>query len=364
MKRADFLWIVPVILCAVAPARAEKPLAPTPPAAPKAIAPTASLPATISLDLKEAKAPEVERTLRAALGMDVRIDGFLLRPVTLKLEATPRNEALAKIAESLGASWRRLHSWTPAAGGQPVALKTKTTVRPRLTSAPTASAAAMLAASAGAWAEGHTKLAGKVTFDGKEIPLDQALAKIARAAGASCRELIVFRTKAFEEREKALAARGRGDEKTGGPSKRPKRTKYTVLGKYGAKAPAPQVFDPEEAEARAALGAFGGIFATVDRAERLQKVRRLRASMETQNRRQENYRPEHRTLAITFEMRHLKEMLADYELLTDEQKKDVKVLVDYVKKRMAKLESVLAAGARKPATDPAKKLEQEGADTE
>lgn len=357
MKRAVTLWIVPVALCATLPARADRPAAPAPPAAPKKITAADALPATISLDLKEAKAPEVERALRAAFGMDVRIDGFLLRPVTLKLEAAPREVALAQIAEAIGGNHRRVHSWTPGSA-DPVAAKTMVPVRPRLTSAPSASAAAMLAASAGAWPEGHTKLTGKVTFDGKEIPLAEALGRIAKASGASCRELIVFRTKAHEERERALAAKG--PDKTGSQSKRPRRTKYTVLGKYGATAPPPQIIDPEEAEARAELGSFAGIFATADRAERLQKVRKLRASMETQNRRQETYRPEHRTLAATFELRQLKEMLADYELLTDEQKKEVKVLADYVRKRVVKLEGILAAGASRPTSDPAKKLEPGG----
>jgi hypothetical protein len=349
MKRAVFVWILPIALGAAHPARAERPVAPKPAVAPVASPATAALPATISLDLKEAKAPEVERALCQALGIDVRLDGYLLRPITLKLESVPRDEALRQIATAIDGSWRRVHSWSGGTG-EPVSTKTTSTVRPRLTGAPCASAAALIASSAGAWAEGHTKLAGKVTFDGTDLPVAEALARIAKASGASCRDMIVFRTKGFEERERVNAAKAA--EKGEGKQR---RTKYTVLGKYGAKAGVPDIIDPEEAEARAQLGAFAGIFGTTDRAERLQRVRKLRASMETQNRRQETYRPEHRTLAASFEMRHLKEMLADYELLTDEQKKDVKVLVDYVKKRVAKLEGVLGPNGPKLLFTPRKK---------
>lgn len=335
MKRALYIWILPVALNAALPARAEQPAAPAPAVAPAAATPTAHLPVTLSLDLKAAKAPEVERALRQALGMDVRLDGFLLRPLTLKLESVPREEGLRLIADVVGGAWRRVHSWS--AGGDTGAVMTKAAnrVRPRLTNASCAAAAATLAASAGAWAEGHTKLAGKVTFTGTDLPLAEALAKIARASGATVREMMVLRTKGFEERERSTAAKNAS-------AKKPKRSKFTVLGKYGAQAPTPEVVDPEELEARAQLGAFAGIFNTTDRSERLQRVRKLRASMETQNRRQEAYRPEHRTLASRFEMRHLKDMLADYEMLTDEQKKDVKVLVDYVKKRVTRLEAVIA----------------------
>jgi hypothetical protein len=220
--------------------------------------------------------------------------------------------------------------------------------------APCGSAAALLAASTGAWVEGHTRLAGRVTFDGSALSLEEALLRVARAAGASCRELMVLRTKAFEVRERALAVKTPGQDSSGsGQGKRPRRTKYTVLGKYGAKAPPPVIQDPEEVEARAQLGAFAGIFTSTDRTERLQRVRKLRASIETQNRRQEDFRPEHRTLASRFELNHLKAMLADYEVLTDEQKKEVKVLVDYVKKRVAKLEATLASVVPSPTRDPA-----------
>lgn len=351
MKRAGYLWIVLLAMTVAQASHADPPTAPS--GTPRAAAFT-TLPATISLDLKEARAPQVERALREALGMDVRLDGFLLRPVTLRLEAVPTDEALRQIAEAIGGSWRRVHSWTPGGDAESVLKPSGRKVSPRLTKAPCASAAAILAAAAGAWAEGHTKLMGRVSFDGSAIPLEEALMRIARASGASCRELMVLRTKAFEERERALAAKAREQgTDTGGKAKRPRRTRYTVLGKYGAKAPPPIHEDPEEIEARAQLGAFAGIFSSTDRAERLQRVRKLRASMETQNRRQDAYRPEHRVLAARFEVRHLTEMLADYEMLTDEQKKEVKVLVDYVRKRLAKQEALLASLAAKenPATE-------------
>jgi hypothetical protein len=133
---------------------------------------------------------------------------------------------------------------------------------------------------------------------------------------------------------------------------RPRRTKFTVLAKYGAKAPPRVVDDPAAAEARAQLGFFGGIFACPDKKERLQKLRKLRASLETQVRRLEASRPEHRGTAISFEIQQLRTIQHDYENLNAEQKKEVTVLIDYVTKRLAKIQTPEATGATgaKPAS--------------
>jgi hypothetical protein len=342
----------------------------------------------VSLDLKDAKGADLSRALREALGIEVRVDGRLPKPVTLHLESVPRSTAMAQIAAAIGGTWRRTLVWTRAAGRRPdetpegSAEETSSgqVVTLHLTQAPCRSAAAIVATSVGAWAEGSESLTGRVTLDKREMPLKEALDAIAAKSGASWRELLALRMPGFEPRKapavaKTPAVPERPSPKTAAKAPgHPRRNKFTVLAKYGAKAPPPVVVDPDAEEARARLGAFAGVFSCPDKKERLQKVRRLRASMETQVRRLEAYRPEHRGSAISFEIKQLRAMQNDYENLNEEQKKEVKVLIDYVTKRLAKIQTPEATGGTgtKPAseehagaeTKPADPAQHAGADVE
>jgi hypothetical protein len=375
MQRARFLWTLPLLLLSGAGAHAgPTAAAPRPVKAVKEAVSPATPAATadlISLDLEEAKGADLSRALGEALGMEVRVDGRLLKPVTLHLERMPRGAALDQIAAATGGAWRRTFVWTRRDGAHPAGNRStsrksdRRTVSLHLTKTPCRSAAALVATSVGAWAEGNEPLTGRVTLVQRQMPVEKALDRIAAQSHASWRELLALRMPSFEAQKRLAAVKtppvpkrtpGKTLAKTPG---RPRRTKYTVLAKYGAKAPPPVVVDPAVEEARAQLGVFSGIFSHASRAERLQKVRKLRASLETQIGRLEAYRPEHRRIAISFEIQQFQTMLRDYENLNADQKKDVAVLMDFVKKRLAKIQTPASGtpgtkpAANTPGTDPA-----------
>jgi hypothetical protein len=293
--------------------------------------------------------------------MEVRIDGRMLKPVTLHLERVPRGAALDQIAAATGGTWRRTFVWSRHDGAHPAGNRSTDrkfmarTVSLHLTKAPCRSAAALVATSVGAWAEGNEPLTGRVTLVQRQMPVEKALDLIGAQSHTSLRELLALRMPGFEAKAPAVVKTPPVPKRT--PIKtlaktpgRPRRTKYTVLAKYGAKAPPPVVVDPEKEEARAQLGAFRGIFICPTKAERLQKVRKLRASLETQVRRLEAYRPEYRGTAISFEIQQLQSIMNDYANLNAEQQKEVTVLMDYVKKRLAKIQTPDAGTAgTKPA---------------
>jgi hypothetical protein len=402
MQRAGFLWMLPLLIGCGAAAHADPAFAPPAPAtevkeaAPgggpsssPAVTTATDSPDAVSLDLHDAKAADVSQALRKALGIEVRIEGRLPKPVTLHLEDVPRSTVMAQIAAATGGAWRRTFFWTPGANGHPQGTETQApgektsgkVVTLHLTQAPCRSAAAIVATSVGAWAEGHEPLTGRVTLDKRDMPLEEALDAIAAKSGASWRELLALRMPGFEPRKapsvaKTPAVPKRSATKTAAKTPgRPRRNKFTVLAKYGAKAPTPVVVDPDAEEARAKMGVFGAIFACPDKKERLQKVRKLRASMETQVRRLEAYRPEYRGTAISFEIQQLRSIQHDYDNLNAEQKKEVTALMQYVNKRLATIQAPDATGTatKKPVagarhagaeTKPAVPDQHAGADVE
>jgi hypothetical protein len=372
MQRAGFLWMLPLLIGCGAAAHADPASAPPAPAkevkeaapgsgvagSPAGAAATETADA-VSLDLQDAKGTDLSQALREALGIEVRIDGRLPTPVTLHLDGVPRATAMAQIAAATGGTWRRTVLWTPGAGSHANGTTTQapgeklsgSVVTLHLTQAPCRSAAAIVATSVGAWAEGNESLTGRVTLDQRSMPVREALDAIAAKAGASWRELLALRMPGFEPRKAPPVV------KTPPVPKRPaskiaaktpgrqRRNKYTVLAKYGAKAPPPVVVDADAEEARAQLGAFAGIFSCPTKKERLQKVRKLRASLETQVRRLEAYRPEYRGTAISFEIQQLRSIQRDYDNLNAEQKKEVTVLMDYVNKRLTTIQTPSPIGA-------------------
>jgi hypothetical protein len=310
----------------------------------------------LTLDVRGAQNDALAKALTALLESEVRIDGTLVKPVNVKLDGVSRAEAMERVAAITDGEWRRAILWTKGEKAGETLTEKGRVVTLNLKQAPCRTAASVVAAVVGALSEGHEALTGRVSLSGRELPLADALAAIARASGATWKEILVLRLPNAPNLNASIARRtSRTPKNTMSQGKRPRRSKYTMLAKFGAVAQPPPEVDPVIAEERSKLGAFAGIFSIEDPEDRMLKVRKLRAAIETQIRRMENYRPEFRGLASTFEMQQLRAILSDYEVLSDAQKQEVKLLVDYVRKRLAKIES------RKPAAQEKKAPEVEGA---
>jgi hypothetical protein len=311
----------------------------------------------VTLDVRGAQQDALAQALTKALKAEVRIDGTLVKAVDVKLEGVPHEEALSRIAAITEGEWRRAILWKVGEKAGETLTKEGRVLNLNLKQAPCRTAASVVAAVVGALSEGHEALTGRVSLSGRELPLADALAAIARASGASWKEILVLRLENAPDLHTATArkpTRTRKNTMSMGSRKRPIRSKYTMLAKFGARPEPPVVVDPAVAEERAKLGAFAGVFSIQDKEERLQKVRKLRAAIETQIRRMENYRPEFRRLASEFEIQQLRAILADYESLTDTQKEEVKLFVDFVRKRLTKIESrKQSTESSKPAPAPA-----------
>jgi hypothetical protein len=115
------------------------------------------------------------------------------------------------------------------------------------------------------------------------------------------------------------------------------RTQYNQLGKYGAKMPPRAVPDVEKAEKLSRLGCFAGIFSSDDEEERAQRVKQFRASLETQARRLDTYKPEYRRAGSRMATSQLQAILDDAQALDEKQKSEVKPIVDFCEKRLQEL---------------------------
>jgi hypothetical protein len=242
----------------------------------------------------------------------------------------------------------------------PPAQPTGLTVNVNLTDASCQTAAIIAAKAAGGRLEVPGELTGRVTLVGKEIPVEEAMDKIAKAADVTWRTIYEFKADAavvpdkpevkpsvqpdpkkddpkipIYERERGLYGPKGRQRYRSQPAVR--RTKYNTLGKYGVKMPDRQVPDVEKMEKLARLGAFSGVFSVDDEKERAERVKRFRAALETQARRLDSYQPRYRRAATQLAKTQLQSILDDVVALDEKQKKEVAPLVDYIKKRLQEL---------------------------
>jgi hypothetical protein len=368
---------VAVLLGASLPSHADEPTAPAPSevvapseasASPGAVAP--GEPGRLSLELTDLDAELVAQRLGAALGAEVRVQGPVGRRVTVKLAGLTPNEALDRVVAAFGGSWKRAYQFTQGVSVKyPTSLPTGLKVSLNLNDTSCRAAAIIAAKAAGGQLEVIGELSGRVTLVGKEIPVEQAMAQIAEAAGAVWRPVYTVKVEA------AVAEPPRTDVKTPekatdtpirriidrnrpiydrnrgliiGPDGRrryhnqPKerRTRNNTVGYYGAKPkPVPPV-DVERLEKLSRLGSFAGIFSTQDAKEREQRILRFRQALQTQAERLEAYRPQVRVVASRLTLSQLEGIVNDAEVLSEEQRKEVAPILDYVDERIKELKAL------------------------
>jgi hypothetical protein len=362
---------------AAAPAGAEETM-PSPPvdAAPVTGTPTPPAPATppavtaetlgrVSLDLEGVAAEDAARRLGSVLGSDVQIEGSSTRKVTLKLESVPVRDALERAAAAIGATWKRVYVFSKDLGlTTPAPVSTGLTVNLNLADTSCQAAAIIAAKAAGARMEAETELTGRVTLSGKEIPVEEAMERIAKAAGATWRTRYLFKldatlpvpppdetkpaTTPTKPVEKNIPSYERDRYRVGPNGRRifprmPKerRTRFNTLGKYGAKMPPRQPVDVEKLEKMSRLGSFAGIFSEADEAKRAEQIQLFRKALETQSQRLDKYNPAQRRMATKLSRQQLALILQDTKALTEEQKKEVTPITDFLKQRIAELDRVL-----------------------
>jgi hypothetical protein len=361
------------LACALAaglPARAETAPAAPAPANPPATAPAPTVPVAqpaprepglISLELSDITLEQALQRLGGAIGSEVRLEGLGSRTVSLRLEDATVPQAMARAASTFRGTWKRVFVFTKALGlVPPPAQPTGLTVSVNLTDASCQTAAIIAAKAAGGRLETPGELTGRVTLVGKDLPVEEAMEKIAKAAGMTWRTVYEFKAEAVVVPDKTdvkptvkpdpkkddpkipIYERNRGLFGPKGNQRfhsqpKEKRNRYNTLGKYGVKMPERQVPDVEKMEKLSRLGAFAGVFSTDDEKEREERIQRFRAALETQARRLEAYKPQYRSAATHLAKSQLQSILDDVKALDEKQKKEVAPLVDYIKKRLQEL---------------------------
>jgi hypothetical protein len=319
----------------------------------------------INLDLENLPADEAVRRLGGVLASEVQIEGTSTRKVTLKLENMPVREALEHAASAIGATWKRVYVFGKDLGlAPPTPVPTGLTVSLNLNDTPCQAAAAIAAKAAGARMEAEEALTGRVTLSGKEIPVEEAMEKIARAAGATWRTRYVFKLDATlpaplpgetkpatgqpKTPEKNVPSYERDRFKYDPTGKRifpkmPKerRTRYNSLGKYGAKLQPMKAPDVAKLEKMSQLGSYAGIFSEEDETKRGEQIKLFRQALETQAERLDRFNPAQRRVATKLSRNQLQSILDDARALTEAQKKEIVPITDYLKQRIGELDKML-----------------------
>jgi hypothetical protein len=284
--------------------------------------------------------------------------------MSLTLTDLPVKVALDKVASIAGGKWERVYRFTKkeAADATPVGPMAASglTVTLRLADAECATAAAVLARMTEARVESDGKIEGTVTLSGQEMPLEEALDTVARAAGMAWHTVYVIQGKYAPAAKPATVAKPKssqhsvieepGDNEPTGisptkrvkrnPKKRTERTKQNQLGALGAKAPPPRPQqDLQKLEEMSRLGQFAGLFALEDEADRKQQVKRCIAGMMTQARKLENYQPRQRLMAMRMLGIQLQQYVLDWDALNADQKKEAQPLMDYINQRLKEIET-------------------------
>jgi hypothetical protein len=323
--------------------------------------PASTEPALISLDLSDTTLEQALQRLGAAMGSEIRLEGAGGRRVSLKLEGATVLQALDRAAAVLHGTWKRLFIFTKTGGlVPPPAQPTGLTVSLSLTDTNCQTAAIIAAKAAGGRMEAEGELPGRVTLVGKDLPVEEAMNKIAKAAGMTWRTVYLFKAADLPaatntevkppanpdgrnvDPKLPVYERDRGRYGPKGNQRfhsmpKERRTRYNQLGKYGAKMPARQVPDVDKMEKLSRLGAFAGVFSADDEKEREERIKRFRAALETQSRRLEGYKPEYRKVATKLAKSQLQSILDDAKALDEQQKKEVAPVLDYIRKRLQEL---------------------------
>jgi hypothetical protein len=331
----------------------------------------------LSLEVIDLDAEQAAKRLGAALGAEVRLEGPTGRRVTLKLAGLTVNEALDRVATAFGGNWKRIYQFTQGVTiPYPPSVPTGLKVSLNLNDTSCRAAAIVAAKAAGGQLEVIGELSGRVSLVGKEIPVEQAMAQIAAAAGAAWRPVYTFKVEAavaqpartdvkptpdnsntpirrhlnrdlpVYDRNRGLIIGPDGKRRYHNQPKQ-RRTRENTVGFYGAKPkPAPPV-DLDRMEKLSRLGSFAGIFSTEDEKERAQRIQRFRQALETQAERLDAYKPHVRVVASQLTLTQLQGIVQDAKALSEEQRKEVAPILDYVGERIKELKALTDSPAPK-----------------
>jgi hypothetical protein len=127
------------------------------------------------------------------LGGEVRFEGAL--PVTMSLSVTelPVAAVLDQVSAAVKGKWERAYRLSrneTAGAAAPVRTGLKVTLR--LENLPCATVAAIVARMSGARIEADGEIEGTVTISGADMPVEEAMDAIARAAGMTWRPVYVI----------------------------------------------------------------------------------------------------------------------------------------------------------------------------
>jgi hypothetical protein len=334
-------------------------------AAPTPAVPTSEMYGRISLEMENVPAEDALRRLGAVLASEVQIEGTSTRRVTLKLENLPVRDALERASAAIGATWKRVYVFSKDTGlAAPAPVPTGLTVNLNLTDTSCQAAATIAAKAAGARMEADGELTGRVTVAGKDLPVEETMDRIAKAAGATWRIRYVFKLDATlpasspadtkpettqpNPPEKNIPSYERDRYRVGPNGKRvfprmPKerRTRYNTLGKYGAKAKPKPAPDVAKLEQISRLGNFAGIFSEENDTKRGEQIQLFLLALQTQSQRLDNFDPAQRRMATRLSRNQFQTILDDVRQLSEEQKKEIAPIIDFLKKRIGELDKVL-----------------------
>jgi hypothetical protein len=316
----------------------------------------------VTLEIQSAAPIDIAQRLGEALGGEVRFDGALPEAMSLTVTELPATTVLDQVAAAVKGKWERIYRLSRTdAPLQTHPLQTGSKLTLRLEKIPCATAASIVARMAGAKIEADGEIEGDVTLSGVDLPVEEALDTIAKAAGMVWRPVYVVHGSyaaptspvAAKTPGAAASPSGATPDSAGQPSspskrakktekKRPARTKYNQIQSLGAKAPDPITpMDLKKAEELANLGQFAAIFAQENKGDREQLIKRYRAGLETSARRLDNFEPRYRLAAMRMVIVHLQQITTDYTALNEEQKKEVAPIMEFVNARIKEAETLL-----------------------
>jgi hypothetical protein len=294
----------------------------------------------VCLEAKDITAAEAVRRLSEAIGVEVRVKGTCYGTVSLRICAASPEAALAQAARAMNARYQPAVIFGAApASEKPVAPSQPITVQFR--NAPSASAAYVTAARAGAVLIADKPLTGKVNFQGKNVPAEMVMDVIATAAGMNWKPgyLLQIGPEVTAKRVTKPSRATRGVLKPRPDS--PLNHLHTGVDGLRGVAPAPGMIvkDPaaeaarveKEAMRRAELGEWAGVFTQESPREIKKAIRDLRIRVETAIQKLESYPPQNRHLGAALWHSRYERMVEDAKRLTPEQQKQIQPVLETMK---------------------------------
>lgn len=295
----------------------------------------------VCLDADGITVAELAHQLSEKMGVEIRVQGPGFEKLKLKVCAATPEEALTQVATALHARWNLAYIF----GSRPHVARRNTPERAvtvTFCGAPAASAAFVTAAQGGGVLIADRPLTGKVTFQGKNVPVSMALDAVAVSAGLKWMPAYVLQTgpsalvtRRTDRPKSDLPARLQLRPGAPGAHHHPSASASTPI----APAPGMIVISPEEEMSRLEresmrrqqLGEWATIFTQETPRETRRAIRDLRIRVETTIQKLESYPPQDRTLAAGLWHARYERMVADYANLTPEQQKQVQPVMEVMK---------------------------------